>query len=90
MDEPIPLPAADREIDDAIETAFAQTANQTMPAARGGMFSFDHGKTDVEITGGDSVARIERKLDAVISSITALKARVDSIDTTLARLIHRG
>jgi hypothetical protein len=86
-DEPVPLPVAEREIDAAIEAAFDQ--NGTVPAARGEMFAFERSKADVEITSADPIVRIEQKLDVVIRSLAALKSRVESIDTILARLIHR-
>lgn len=89
VDEPTALPAADREINDAIERVFAHNANNTMPVVRGEMFSFEAHKTDVDTLSNDAVARIEQKLDAMMTALVALKARVDSIDTILARLIHR-
>lgn len=88
-DEPLPLPEADREIDDAIERLFRQHANDTNPAPRGNMFAFDEPKTDVPLLSVDPIVRLEQKLDAVLSSITSLRSRIDSIDFILARLIHR-
>jgi hypothetical protein len=88
-DEPQPLPLADREIDEAIERLFERNMNSTNPVPRGQMFSFENTKNDVPTLSSEPLMRLEQKMDAVISSITALRSRVDSIDTILARLIHR-
>lgn len=86
-DDPIPLPITQREIDDAVDKALDDD-NRTMPARRGQMFSFDPSKTD-EVTAIDPVARLELKLDAMIRTVDALRRRVESIDSTLARVINR-
>lgn len=37
----------------------------------------------------DSVSRLEQKLDLALRQLAALQQKVDSIDTTLARLLNR-
>ncbi len=88
-DEPLPLPEADREIDDAIERLFRQHANETNPVGRGTMFAFEKTKDDVPALSSDPLMRLEQKIDAVISTMMSLKSRIDSIDTVLAKVIHR-
>ncbi len=86
-DDPIPLPVTQREIDDAVDAAF--DANRTIPSRQGQMFSFQSEKNDVEVIAIDPIVRLEQKVDAVMHTVDALKRKVDSMDSVLARIIHR-
>jgi hypothetical protein len=90
-DEPTPLPIGQREIDEEIESAL-DFSRRTLPAPRGQMFAFDSPTVAVateDDTTADPLVRLERKLEVAMKMVSKLQTQIDSIDTALARAIHR-
>jgi hypothetical protein len=90
-DEPRSLPIGQREIDEEIESAL-DFSRRTLPAPRGQMFSFDSPTIAVaseDDAPADPIVRLERKLDIAMRMVSTLQRQLDSIDSVLARAIHR-
>lgn len=92
-DDPVPLSLGQHEIEQEIGGAFDRSL-ATLPAPSGQMFSFDQPSPVIQVatesvTPIDSIARLEQKIDSLIRMVASLKTQIDSIDTVLARIIHR-
>lgn len=92
-DDPLPLPLGQHEIEQEIGGAFDHSL-ATIPAPHGQMFAFDEAPPTLQVasenvTPIDPLVRLEQKVDALLHMVAALRVKIDSIDSVLARIIHR-